>query len=190
VTQCAPRRRPSPLHRGIASPGRWCTRALYPVDGSGLPGSARRAGQAAGSTTPRWTLRNRRRRWRSGSGSAAASSACLHMEITRERLEREFDLDLISTSPNVGLSRFVTEDTVPGSPGIVVHQPVGLARRPRFATSTSPVVKTTIIAPSEFIGTIMELLPVAARRSSAVWTTCRRSGWSCATQCRWGKIHL
>ncbi len=75
----------------------------------------------------------------------------LHMEITRERLEREFNLDLISTSPNV-VYRVEKED---GTELVVTNPsdwPDGKIRN-----VWEPVVKTTIIAPSEFIGTIMEL---------------------------------
>ena len=73
------------------------------------------------------------------------------MEIVRERLEREFDLDLISTSPNV-VYRVVLDD---GTEKIVTNPsewPEGKVRE-----VYEPVVKATVIAPSEFIGTIMEL---------------------------------
>jgi GTP-binding protein LepA len=73
------------------------------------------------------------------------------MEITRERLEREFDLDLISTSPNV-VYRVEKEDDTE----IVVTNPSDWPEG-KVRTVYEPVVKTTIISPSEFIGTIMEL---------------------------------
>ena len=118
-----------------------------------------------------------------GFGFRSGFLGLLHMEITRERLEREFDLDLISTSPNV-VYRVVQED---GSEIVVTNPsdwPDGKIR-----TVYEPIVNTTIIAPSEFIGTIMELCHRAAANSAA-WTICRRSGWSCATQCRWGRSSL
>ena len=102
------------------------------------------------------------------------------MEITRERLEREFDLDLISTSPNV-VYRVVLDD---GTEKVVTNPsdwPGGKIR-----TVYEPVVKCTIIAPSEFIGTIMELCQ-SRRGELAAWITCRRSGSSCATRCRSAK---
>lgn len=86
-----------------------------------------------------------------GFGFRCGFLGLLHMEITRERLEREFGLDLISTSPNV-VYRVVQDD---GSEKVVTNPsdwPEGKIR-----TVFEPVVKTTIIAPSEFIGTIMEL---------------------------------
>jgi GTP-binding protein LepA len=75
----------------------------------------------------------------------------LHMEIVRERLEREFGLDLISTAPNV-VYRVVLED---GAEHVVTNPsdwPGG-----KIAETYEPVVKAMIIAPSDYIGTIMEL---------------------------------
>ena len=75
----------------------------------------------------------------------------LHMEIVRERLEREFNLDLISTAPNV-VYRVVMED---GSEHTVTNPseyPTG-----KIAEVYEPVVRGTILAPAEYIGTILEL---------------------------------
>ncbi|MEP7738133.1 translation elongation factor 4 [Nocardioides sp. 31GB23] len=75
----------------------------------------------------------------------------LHMEITRDRLEREFDLDLISTAPNV-VYDVVMED---GSEFAVTNPsefPEG-----KIAEVREPVVKATILSPSDHIGAIMEL---------------------------------
>jgi GTP-binding protein LepA len=75
----------------------------------------------------------------------------LHMEIVRERLEREFGLDLISTAPNV-VYRVVSEDGAE----LVVTNPSDWPGG-KIAETYEPVVKAMIIAPSEYIGTIMEL---------------------------------
>jgi GTP-binding protein LepA len=75
----------------------------------------------------------------------------LHMEIVRERLEREFGLELISTAPNV-VYRVDLED---GTERVVTNPsefPEG-----KVAAVFEPVVKASILAPSEFIGTLMEL---------------------------------
>jgi GTP-binding protein LepA len=75
----------------------------------------------------------------------------LHMEIVRERLEREFNLDLISTAPNV-VYTVTMED---GTEHIVTNPseyPTG-----KVAEVREPVVRATILTPKEFIGTIMEL---------------------------------
>ncbi|PND59402.1 elongation factor 4 [Mycobacterium sp. ENV421] len=122
---------------------------LYPVDGSDYP-NLREAldklqlNDAALTYEPETSVAL-------GFGFRCGFLGLLHMEITRERLEREFDLDLISTSPNV-VYRVIKDD---GSELIVTNPsdwPEGKVRE-----VYEPVVKCTLIAPSEFIGTIMEL---------------------------------
>src|SRR5688500_1915136 len=75
----------------------------------------------------------------------------LHMEIVRERLEREFNIDLISTAPNVVYSVLMEDGTehVVTNPS---EYPTG-----KIAEVREPVVKATLLAPKEFIGVIMEL---------------------------------
>jgi GTP-binding protein LepA len=122
---------------------------LYPVDGSDYP-NLREAldklqlNDAALTYEPETSVAL-------GFGFRCGFLGLLHMEITRERLEREFDLDLISTSPNV-VYRVIGED---GAEKIVTNPsdwPEGKMRE-----IYEPVVKCTLISPSEFIGTIMEL---------------------------------
>ena len=122
---------------------------LYPVDGSDYP-NLREAldklqlNDAALTYEPETSVAL-------GFGFRCGFLGLLHMEITRERLEREFDLDLISTSPNV-VYRVIEED---GTEKIVTNPsdwPEGKMRE-----IYEPVVKCTMISPSEFIGTIMEL---------------------------------
>ncbi|MDT4970113.1 MAG: GTP-binding protein LepA [Pseudonocardiales bacterium] len=87
-----------------------------------------------------------------GFGFRCGFLGLLHLEITRDRLEREFDLDLISTAPNV-VYRVVLED---GTERIVTNPsdwPTGM----KIAETYEPIVKAMIIAPSEYIGAIMEL---------------------------------
>ncbi|WP_084101305.1 translation elongation factor 4 [Nocardioides luteus] len=86
-----------------------------------------------------------------GFGFRCGFLGLLHMEITRDRLEREFNLDLISTAPNV-VYDVVMED---GTEHIVTNPsefPEGKINEVR-----EPVVNATILAPSDYIGTIMEL---------------------------------
>nr|WP_230978563.1 translation elongation factor 4 [Georgenia yuyongxinii] len=86
-----------------------------------------------------------------GFGYRCGFLGLLHLEIVRERLEREFNLDLISTAPNVFYD-VTTED------GTEVHVtnpsefPEG-----KISSIREPVVRATILSPSEFIGAIMEL---------------------------------
>ncbi|MDO5099773.1 MAG: translation elongation factor 4 [Corynebacterium sp.] len=86
-----------------------------------------------------------------GFGFRCGFLGLLHMEITRDRLEREFGLDLISTAPSVSY-RVVTE----GGEEIHVHNPSDWPGG-KLREVWEPVVKTTIIVPSEFVGTTMEL---------------------------------
>ena len=95
---------------------------LYPVDGSDYPDlrdalERLQLNDAALSWEPETSVAL-------GFGFRCGFLGLLHMEITRERLEREFDLDLISTSPNV-VYRVVQEDDT----GEGCHQPLRLARR-------------------------------------------------------------
>ncbi|GAB3702116.1 translation elongation factor 4 [Mariniluteicoccus flavus] len=87
-----------------------------------------------------------------GFGFRVGFLGLLHMEIVRERLEREFNLDLISTAPNV-VYRVVMED---GSERVVTN-PSEYPTDGKIAEVYEPVTKATILAPSEYIGTILEL---------------------------------
>ena len=86
-----------------------------------------------------------------GFGFRVGFLGLLHLEIVRERLEREFGLDLISTSPNV-VYRVVMEDDAEHVVTNPSDWPGG-----KIAQVYEPVVKAMIIAPSEYIGAIMEL---------------------------------
>jgi len=86
-----------------------------------------------------------------GFGFRCGFLGLLHMEIVRERLEREFALELISTAPNV-VYRVVMEDDAE----VVVTNPSEYPSG-KVAEVYEPVVRATILTPSEFIGTVMEL---------------------------------
>ena len=86
-----------------------------------------------------------------GFGFRVGFLGLLHMEIVRERLEREFNLDLISTAPNV-VYRVVMEDATEHVVTNPSEYPEG-----KIAEVWEPVVKATILTPTEFIGTVMEL---------------------------------
>ena len=86
-----------------------------------------------------------------GFGFRCGFLGLLHMEIVRERLEREFDLDLISTAPNV-VYRVVMEDGTELTVTNPSEFPGG-----KIAEVHEPVVQATLLAPSDYIGTIMEL---------------------------------
>jgi GTP-binding protein LepA len=122
---------------------------LYPIDGSDYPDlrdalDRLKLNDAALAYEPETSVAL-------GFGFRCGFLGLLHLEIVRERLEREFDLDLISTAPNV-VYRVVLED---GEEHIVTNPsefPTG-----KIATVYEPVVRATVLAPSEYVGTIMEL---------------------------------
>jgi GTP-binding protein LepA len=89
----------------------------------------------------------------------------LHMEIIRERLEREFDLSLIATAPNVvyrvvmdsGAEVVVTNPSeFPSGPGGVAAK-TGTIAAGKIAQVFEPVVRATVLAPSDYIGAIIDL---------------------------------
>jgi GTP-binding protein LepA len=87
-----------------------------------------------------------------GFGFRCGFLGLLHLEIVRERLEREFDLDLISTAPNV-VYRVILED---GTERLVTN-PSDWPAGSKIASVYEPTVSAMIITPSEYIGSIMEL---------------------------------
>jgi GTP-binding protein LepA len=86
-----------------------------------------------------------------GFGFRCGFLGLLHMEIVRERLEREFDLDLISTAPNV-VYQVTMEDGTQHKVTNPSEYPTG-----KVEEVHEPVVRATILAPADYIGTIMEL---------------------------------
>lgn len=122
---------------------------LYPLDGSDYPDlrdalEKLQLNDAALTYEPETSVAL-------GFGFRCGFLGLLHMEITRERLEREFNLDLISTSPNV-VYRVEMEDKAEHIVTNPSYWPEGKVR-----DVYEPMVKCTIISPSEFIGSIMEL---------------------------------
>ena len=86
-----------------------------------------------------------------GFGFRCGFLGLLHLEIVRERLEREFGLDLISTQPNV-----VYEVTLEDKKVVTVTNPSEYPDG-KISEVREPIVRATVLAPSEFIGAIMEL---------------------------------
>ena len=87
-----------------------------------------------------------------GFGFRAGFLGLLHMDIVRERLEREYDLELLATMPSVGF-----EVTLSSGEEIVVHNPSDMPDPGTIAEIREPLIRATIIAPTEFIGVVMEL---------------------------------
>ena len=87
-----------------------------------------------------------------GFGFRAGFLGLLHMDIVRERLEREYDLELLTTMPSV---RF--EVTLTDGEEVEVHNPSDMPEPVRIAEVREPFIRATIIMPKEYIGVVMEL---------------------------------
>jgi GTP-binding protein LepA len=134
---------------GYRTPKPMVFAGLYPMDGSDYPElrdalDKLRLNDAALTYEPESSAAL-------GFGFRCGFLGLLHLEIARDRLEREFNLDLISTAPNV-VYRVIRDDTTEQTVTNPADWPDG-----RVAEVYEPVVRCTVIAPSEFVGTIMEL---------------------------------
>jgi GTP-binding protein LepA len=87
-----------------------------------------------------------------GFGFRCGFLGLLHMEIVRERLEREFDLSLIATAPSVEYLVHTTKGNV-----IEVDNPSAMPPATEVEFVEEPYLRTTILTPSEYTGTLMEL---------------------------------
>lgn len=88
-----------------------------------------------------------------GFGFRCGFLGLLHMEIVRERLEREYDMDLLITAPSVEYQVLQTDGEI-----IIVDNPSDVPEVSKIASIEEPIVQITIFAPSRYIGTIMELV--------------------------------
>ena len=87
-----------------------------------------------------------------GFGFRCGFLGLLHMEIIQERLEREFDLDLVTTSPSV-----IYKVVKTNGEELMIDNPTNLPPAAEIAYMEEPMVRATIMSPSEYVGTIMEL---------------------------------
>lgn len=88
-----------------------------------------------------------------GSGFRTGFLGMLHMEVIKERLEREFDLDLIATAPTVIYEILKTDGT-----RISIQNPSEMPAPNYIDTIFEPYVKATILVPAEFLGNVIKLL--------------------------------
>ncbi|WBB74974.1 translation elongation factor 4 [Micromonospora sp. WMMD1128] len=122
---------------------------LYPIDGSDYPNLREaldklKLNDAALTYEPETS-------GALGFGFRCGFLGLLHLEIIRERLEREFNLDLISTAPNV-VYRAITED----GEEIVVTNPSEYPSG-KIAEVYEPTVRATVLTPNDYVGAVMEL---------------------------------
>jgi GTP-binding protein LepA len=87
-----------------------------------------------------------------GFGFRCGFLGLLHMDIVRERLEREFDLELLATMPNVEYEVHLTD----GSQR-TVHSPVDMPDRARIEKTLEPYIRATVLTPKDYVGSVMEL---------------------------------
>ena len=87
-----------------------------------------------------------------GFGFRCGFLGLLHMEIVQERLERNYDLDLIATSPSVVFRVTLTDGAIEN-----IDNPAKLPARDKIAKMEEPYVKATVITPPDYVGAIMEL---------------------------------
>ncbi|PWR08041.1 elongation factor 4 [Micromonospora acroterricola] len=122
---------------------------LYPIDGSDYPNLREaldklKLNDAALDYEPETS-------GALGFGFRCGFLGLLHLEIIRERLEREYNLDLISTAPNV-VYRAITDD----GEEIVVTNPSEYPTG-KIAEVYEPVVRATVLTPNDYVGAVMEL---------------------------------
>jgi GTP-binding protein LepA len=87
-----------------------------------------------------------------GFGFRCGFLGLLHMDIVRERLEREYDLELLATTPNV---RYQVR--VRGGDTVEVHSPAEMPDPGEIEEILEPYIRATIVTPTEYVGAVMEL---------------------------------
>ncbi|MFR8405028.1 MAG: elongation factor 4, partial [Monoglobus pectinilyticus] len=87
-----------------------------------------------------------------GFGFRCGFLGLLHMEIIQERLEREFNLDLVTTAPSVEYKVIKTDGTI-----LTIDNPTNLPDVSEIDYMEEPIVRASILSPKEYVGSIMEL---------------------------------
>lgn len=144
----ASRPAPAPLE-GYADPKPMVFSGIYPIDGSDYPALREaldklRLNDAALQYEPENSAAL-------GFGFRCGFLGLLHLEIIRERIEREFDISIIATAPSV-VYRVITD----GGEEVTVTNPSEFPDG-KVAHISEPMAKATLLTPSEYVGTLMEL---------------------------------
>jgi GTP-binding protein LepA len=87
-----------------------------------------------------------------GFGFRVGFLGLLHMEVIKERLEREFDLELLATAPSVEYHAYLTNGTE-----VVIHSPQDMPDPSKLDYVEEPFLKTTVIVPPDYVGAVMDL---------------------------------
>lgn len=144
----ASRPAPAPLE-GYADPKPMVFSGIYPIDGSDYPALREaldklKLNDAALQYEPENSVAL-------GFGFRCGFLGLLHLEIIRERIEREFDISIIATAPSV-VYRVITD----GGEEVTVTNPSEFPDG-KVAHISEPMAKATLLTPSEYVGTLMEL---------------------------------
>ena len=147
TTRANPAREPLPGYRDV-KPMVFC--GLFPIDSDDYPDLR--------DALEKLSLNDAALSWEPetsdalGFGFRCGFLGLLHMDIVRERLEREYDLELLTTMPSVEFEVTLTDGAVVG-----VHNPTEMPDPARIQTIREPVIDASILAPKDYIGPIMEL---------------------------------
>jgi GTP-binding protein LepA len=147
TTKARPATEPLPGYREI-KPMVFC--GLFPIDSDDYPDLR--------DALEKLTLNDAALTWEPetsdalGFGFRVGFLGLLHMDIVRERLEREYDLDLLATMPSVGFEVTLTSGQV-----VEVHAPSDMPDPARIAEVREPYVRASILAPKGYVGAVMEL---------------------------------
>jgi GTP-binding protein LepA len=147
VTEAA---RPAPALEGYRDPKPMVFCGLYPVDGDEFEGLREaleklRLNDASVTYEPESSAAL-------GFGFRCGFLGLLHMEIVRERLEREFDLSLIATAPSVGYVVHTTSGT-----SAEIDNPSAMPPANSIDHIEEPFLRVSVLTPTEYTGTVMEL---------------------------------
>jgi len=96
-----------------------------------------------------------------GFGFRCGFLGLLHLEIIQERLEREFNLDLITTAPSVVYKMFMTDGSV-----LEMHNPADMPEVTKIDRIEEPWIKATILVPDDYLGPVLQLC--TERRGSQI----------------------
>src|SRR5919198_841005 len=147
TTKARPATEPLPGYRDV-KPMVFC--GLFPIDSDDYPDLR--------DALEKLTLNDAALTWEPetsdalGFGFRVGFLGLLHMDIVRERLEREYDLDLLTTMPSVGFEVTLTDGT-----DVEVHAPSDMPDPGRVSEIREPYVRASILTPKEYVGAIMEL---------------------------------
>ena len=147
TTRARPASEPLPGYREV-KPMVFC--GLFPIDSDRFPDLR--------DALEKLTLNDAALSWEPensdalGFGFRCGFLGLLHMDIVRERLEREYDLELLATTPSVEYEVTLTDGDV-----IPVHNPTDMPDPARIEEIREPFIRASILCPKEYVGAVMEL---------------------------------